>query len=246
VRALGLAPRRDLPVGKNLLDHAYVGTVLDLRPDARASSWDERNLGCFIRHSSGLCDAGVNDMMFASGNQSGYDAAGMEVGGIGVALWQTFSRGELRVVDPDPLAMPELDEQFLSDERDLIRLRDGARRLFTLVQHPAVRAISTSTTLGMGVLDTPRLAIEDVQDDRALDEWLFATVKDTWHITGTCRMGTPDDPRTVVDPDCRVLGVEGLRVIDGSIMPDVPRANTNLPIMAIAEHMAARLRRHDA
>ena len=56
-------------------------------------------------------------------------------------------------------------------------------------------------------------------------------------------MGAPDDPRTVVDPDCRVLGVDNLRVIDGSIMPDVPRANTNLPIMAIAEHMAARLQR---
>jgi choline dehydrogenase-like flavoprotein len=56
-------------------------------------------------------------------------------------------------------------------------------------------------------------------------------------------MGAPDDPRTVVDPDCRVLGVEHLRVIDGSIMPEVTRANTNLPCMTIAEHMAARLRR---
>jgi choline dehydrogenase-like flavoprotein len=55
-------------------------------------------------------------------------------------------------------------------------------------------------------------------------------------------MGTPDDPRSVVDPDCRVLGVEGLRVIDGSIMPNVPRANTNLTCMTIAEHMAQRLR----
>jgi choline dehydrogenase len=242
VRALGLTPLHDLPVGKNLLDHALVGTMLELRPDARATSWDERNTGCYIRHSSGLCGAGVNDMLFVSVNQTGYDDAGLELGLLGVALWQTFSRGELRVVDPDPLAMPELDEHFLSDERDLIRLRDGARRLFTLVQHPAVQAISTSTTLGMGVLDTPRLALEAVKDDRALDDWLFSTVKDTWHITGTCRMGAPDDPRTVVDPDCRVLGIDGLRVIDGSIMPDVTRANTNLPIMTIAEHMAARLR----
>jgi choline dehydrogenase len=94
----------------------------------------------------------------------------------------------------------------------------------------------------MGVLDAPRLTIADVKDDQALDEWLFATVKDTWHLTGTCRMGAPDDSRSVVDPDCRVLGIDGLRVIDGSIMPDVTRSNTNLPIMAIAEHMAARLR----
>ena len=54
-------------------------------------------------------------------------------------------------------------------------------------------------------------------------------------------MGAPDDPRTVVTPDCRVLGVEQLRVIDGSIMPDVTRANTNLTCMTIAEHMVANL-----
>ena len=56
-------------------------------------------------------------------------------------------------------------------------------------------------------------------------------------------MGSVDDPRTVVDSDCRVLGVENLRVIDGSIMPEVTRANTNLTCMTIAEHMAVRLRR---
>jgi choline dehydrogenase len=190
-----------------------------------------------------MCGAGANDMVFGSINVGGYDAAGLEIGVLAVALWQTFSRGELRVVDADPLAMPQIDEHFLSDERDLLRLRDGARRVFEIAAHPAIRAISTAVTLAMGVLDPPRLAIDDVKDDRALDEWLFATVKDTWHLSGTCRMGAPDDPRTVVDSDCRVLGTEGLRVIDGSIMPDVTRSNTNLPIMAIAEHMAERLRR---
>jgi 5-(hydroxymethyl)furfural/furfural oxidase len=57
-------------------------------------------------------------------------------------------------------------------------------------------------------------------------------------------MGAAEDPRSVVDPECRVIGVEGLRVIDGSIMPDVPRANTNLTCMMIAEHMAKRMARH--
>ena len=54
-------------------------------------------------------------------------------------------------------------------------------------------------------------------------------------------MGAADDPRTVVDPNCRVLGFEGLREIDGSIMPEVTRANFNLPIMTIAGHVAAKL-----
>jgi len=55
-------------------------------------------------------------------------------------------------------------------------------------------------------------------------------------------MGSPDDVRTVVDPDCRVLGVDGLRVVDASIIPEVPRANLHLTVVMIAEHLATRLR----
>lgn len=242
VRALGVPLVSELPVGQNLLDHAAVGVHIKLRPEARATSWDERLIGCYIRYSSGLCGAGENDMVLASRNVNGYDAHGLESGAMSVLLWQTFSRGELRVTDPDPLAMPEIEQRLLSDERDLIRLRGGAKKLFEVAQHPAVQAISESVVPSKGVTSALLLKLEDVRDERTLDAWLLETVRDTWHLVGTCRMGAPDDPRTVVDPDCRVLGVEGLRVIDGSIMPEVPRANTNLTCMLIGEHMAARLR----
>ena len=138
--------------------------------------------------------------------------------------------------------MPEIDEHLLSDERDVIRMRDGARRIFAIGRHPAVQAIATTIELDTLEPALAKLTMDDVADDRALNAWLLAHVSDSWHIVGTCRMGAPDDPRSVVDPDCRVLGVEHLRVIDGSIMPDVTRSNTNLPIMAIAEHMATKLR----
>ena len=75
-----------------------------------------------------------------------------------------------------------------------------------------------------------------------LDDWLFAECSDAQHASGTCRMGAADDPRAVVDPECRVIGCTGLRVIDASIMPEVPRANTHLTTVAIAERMADRLR----
>ena len=65
---------------------------------------------------------------------------------------------------------------------------------------------------------------------------------DAQHASGTCRMGAIDDPRSVVDPECRVIGCTGLRVIDASIMPEVPRANTHLTTVAIAERMADRLK----
>lgn len=75
----------------------------------------------------------------------------------------------------------------------------------------------------------------------ALDEYLPANALDAQHATSTCRMGPPDDPSTVVDPSCRVHGFDGLRVIDASIFPDVPRANTNLATIMAGELMADRL-----
>ena len=84
--------------------------------------------------------------------------------------------------------------------------------------------------------------MDDLLSDAELDDWLFAECGNAQHASGTCRMGASDDPRSVVDPECRVLGCTGLRVIDASIMPEVPRANTHLTTVAIAERMAARLR----
>jgi 5-(hydroxymethyl)furfural/furfural oxidase len=71
---------------------------------------------------------------------------------------------------------------------------------------------------------------------------LMATVGDTGHICGTCRMGAPDDPRSVVDPHGRVLGVDGPWVGDASVFPEVPRANTNLPTIAAAERLSDLIR----
>ena len=85
-------------------------------------------------------------------------------------------------------------------------------------------------------------SMDDLLSDAELDDWLFAECGNAQHASGTCRMGASDDPRSVVDPECRVLGCTGLRVIDASIMPEVPRANTHLTTVAIAERMAARLR----
>ena len=65
---------------------------------------------------------------------------------------------------------------------------------------------------------------------------------DAQHASGTCRMGAASDPRAVVDPACRVIGTSGLRVVDASVMPEVPRANTHLTTVAIAERMADLLR----
>ena len=125
---------------------------------------------------------------------------------------------------------------MLSDERDRIRLRDAIRRMIAILRHPAVAS----------VVDDARAATEPIEsldtDDR-IDAWLDRFVGDYMHAAGTCRMGATDDPAAVVDPSCRVIGIDRLRVCDASVMPDIPRANTHLTTVAMAEHLAAIMRR---
>jgi choline dehydrogenase/5-(hydroxymethyl)furfural/furfural oxidase len=84
--------------------------------------------------------------------------------------------------------------------------------------------------------------VDALSDDAAIDAWLMETVGNTGHVCATCRMGAPDDPRAVVDPSGRVLGVDGLYVADASVFPEVPRANTNLPTIVAAERLSDLIR----
>ena len=209
----------------------------------KRASTDERLLGCYIRYSSGMCGTGENDMVIASRNLNGYDELVCRPARCRSSSGRPSHGANCGSPTPTRWRCRTSSRDLLSDERDLIRLRAGA--------NDAVRDRPSSGRTrdqrgglpSKGVTGALAHRLEDMADPRTLDEWLFGAVRDTWHLVGTCRMGAPDDPRTVVDPDCRVLGVDGLRVIDGSIMPEVPRANTNLTCMTIGEHMAARLRR---
>lgn len=79
-------------------------------------------------------------------------------------------------------------------------------------------------------------------DDAALTEFIGTSVGGVWHASGTCRMGAPTDPLAVTDGTGRVRGVEGLRVCDASLMPAIPRANTNTPTIMVAERIADLMR----
>lgn len=236
VRALGVMPVADLPVGHNFVDHSAIWLVLKLKPEARVPEQYFRHTNCCVRFSSGLAGAGKNDMFMASMNTLGLDDAGRSKGLLVSSCYQTFSKGRVRVVSPDPLADPEVDINMLDDERDLVRLRDGYHRLRKIVEHDAIQNIAE----GVESFVTGDMA-GGFPADEDLDQWLLENCQDTQHPVGSCRMGAADDPRSVVDPDCRVIGVSGLRVIDASIMPEVPRANTHLSAVMIGEHMAARI-----
>ena len=236
IAALGVDQVAELPVGENLCDHSAISIRADLKPEYRVDP-EHRHTNCCLRFTSGYPGTGVNDMFMASSNLTGYTEASTQQASFVVATYQTFSKGSVRIESLDPLVDPVVDINMLDDERDVVRLREGYRRLYRLLEQPAVSAISVG-------LRAPDGSIPPHPDaaDEMLDDWLLEHCADTQHPVGTCRMGAADDPRSVVDPDCRVIGVEGLRVIDASIMPENVRANTHLSTVAIAEHMAEKLR----
>jgi choline dehydrogenase len=82
----------------------------------------------------------------------------------------------------------------------------------------------------------------DLSDDDAVDAWVRANVETAYHPSCSCRMGALDDDLAVVDPDCRVRGLGGLRVVDSSVFPQIPNGNLNAPTIMVAERAAALIR----
>ncbi len=143
-----------------------------------------------------------------------------------IDLLRPESVGEIRLASPDPLVQPLIDPNILATECDMALGRSAihaTRRIFAQKAFDDLRG--------------PELAPGDsVKSDCELDEYLRATAISDIHTVGTCRMG--HDPMAVVDPQLRVHGIGGLRVVDASVMPRVPGGNTNVPTMMVAEKAA--------
>jgi 5-(hydroxymethyl)furfural/furfural oxidase len=225
-----------LPVGSNLKEHAMApGFELALAEDARIASAEAPMFSSGLRYTSSLADAGPNDMQmlwFAAVGPTDDDLAGGRILG---AVMRVFSHGAVCLRSSDPTDDPVVEFNMLTDDRDLVRLRDCVRRISDIVRHPAAATVIEDVR----ALSTP---LDELDTDDAIDEWLFANVTDYVHAAGTCRMGGRDDPAAVVDTDCVVRGYSRVRVCDASVMPDVPKANTHLTTVAIAERLAAKMR----
>ena len=231
--SLGIAVVADLPVGRGLQEHPAIWLMLELREHARARSPDARHTNCCVRYGSGVAGGVPNDMLLLSMNLSGYGDEGFGTGLLELCVFESNSRGEVAITGADPEVEPRVDFRMLSDPGDLARLRDGVRRLMEMAGSDPIREIALSTWLG-----PERIDIDMRMEDAAIDAWLMRSCLDAQHASGSCRMGSSDSPETVVDRECRVLGIDGLRVVDASIMPQVPRANTHLPTVTLAEHAA--------
>jgi choline dehydrogenase len=138
------------------------------------------------------------------------------------------SVGTVKIASSDPAVAPTIDPQYLSDPEDLRVLREGirlTRQIFAQKAYDALR----------GAEYAPGSA---AQSDEALNAYIRANATTLYHPVGTCKMGADGDELAVVDSALRVRGIEGLRVVDASVMPDIPSGNTNFPVMMIAEKAA--------
>ncbi|WP_028639508.1 choline dehydrogenase [Novosphingobium acidiphilum] len=138
------------------------------------------------------------------------------------------SRGRVSLVSADPYADPAIVMNFLSTEEDRRAVREGVRMVRDVVAQPAFAAFGAKE-----IMPGPAVA-----DDAAIDAFVRARGETIYHPVGTCRMGQADDPLAVVDKDCRVIGLQGLRVVDASVIPTLIGGNTNAPTIMIAEKIA--------
>jgi choline dehydrogenase len=142
-----------------------------------------------------------------------------------VGPMRSQSRGEVTLASADPNAAPKILFNYMSTEQDWIDFRKCVRLTREIFAQDAMKPF-VKHEIQPGT---------DLQTDEEIDGFLREHVESAYHPCGTCKMGAVDDPMAVVDPECRVIGVEGLRVADSSIFPRITNGNLNGPSIMTGE-----------
>ena len=225
----GVGPAQGLPVGEGLCDHVGVGFGFEgtQRLQRETAEYEQSRplymAQVTVAATSSGCEPGLRDLNIFPGidpaGERGYEPSAA------VFAMKPASRGAVRLTSPDPAAPLAIDHGFLADPRDAEVLAEGTETLRRLAGEDPIR----------------RYAGRETRPGRDIDAraHMSANARGFFHPTGTCAIGR------VVDAAGGVLGLEGLHVADASIMPTIPRANTNLTTLALAERVAEGLVRNE-
>ncbi|MBF5007489.1 GMC family oxidoreductase [Diaphorobacter caeni] len=258
LREMGIEVLVDLPgIGANLQDHAIVPMSWRMKPGTPSFNKSLRGIGIaasvakyLVTRTGAMAmpgsefaawcssDPGLpyNDIQIHGLPVTGDIEAFMRDGktyrteafpGMTMAPYQVrpYSRGELKLRSRRPEDMASVRMNYLHDERDRKALLHGIRVAMKIAQQPALAALIEEQT-------RPKANVRS--DDELLD-WLGMYLGSGHHASGTCRMGDASDPLAVVTPDLKLRGVEGLRVIDASVMPHLVSGNTNASTVVIGD-----------
>jgi 4-pyridoxate dehydrogenase len=261
LRTLGITVTAELPgVGKNLQDHLSVLAdyerrgegpfVVTMRLDRVAVSLARAycfGTGPFSETPSGWTgfvksrpDVELPDIQFlfravpagAGPYLSPFKPAFADGFALRAVMLRPESRGDITLASADPRTPPRIRQNFLATEGDRRTIRDGLKLVRRLCATPPVSDFA-ARELAPGA---------SVQSDDDLDAYIRATAATAHHPVGTCKMGPARDELAVVDPELRVHGIAGLRVVDASVMPDLVGGNINAPVIMIAEKAADMIR----
>jgi choline dehydrogenase len=229
---LGVAVVKDAAgVGARLWDHA--GSMVVMVPNTGVADYDQPMIQTTLRYTArGSSD--VNDMQLEPISFiQRIDDDGPVLCGLAAVIEKPRGHGRLRFDSAAPDAQPVIESEFLTDDWDTERMVEGIEIGLAMAETKAMREVCQLVV---------RPQHDVASDPDKLRAWVKKRCGSGYHPSGTVPMGAPDDELAVLDQYGRVYGVEGLFVADASIMPTVPRANTNIPTIMIGERFGEWLR----
>ncbi len=230
LRALGIAVRADRPgVGQNLSDHPLLNLQFAAPPVPPESVPLFQSV---ITMKSAPAIEGY-DLHIYPMSTFPWEVAESPTGAsctLFVSLLKPASRGSVRLRSADPERAPRIDLGYFTHPADMPRMIEAVR---------AARRLARTAPLSDVALSELQPHPDTPDEPEALEAFVWSRLETYHHPVGTCSMGPASDPMAVVDARGRVHGVAGLSVVDASIMPTVPAANTNVPTMMVAERCAA-------